>query len=243
MQLHDIQKEILHKLMLSSENRRYRDLRVNDIENDLFNYHLKTLVQKGLVEKSAATYKLTRDGEFLVEEVLALGYLRPAADKFRLYAHAIILDCNHATRVISRQRLRKPFIGDRGIHGTSVKQGETCANALVRHYKYHLNIDLLPEKLILHGITRKIDLIDNQKVFGDRIHYIFVCNEFKGVPDFSLETAKGLEWRNIDEAIKDEEKSATQIKTLIQILKKIQDKSLKPETFLHTEEIQHIKYP
>lgn len=55
----DIQSEILSKL-LTAETLRYSEARPENVESDLYNYHLKFLIQKGLVEKNDNGYSLVK---------------------------------------------------------------------------------------------------------------------------------------------------------------------------------------
>lgn len=59
---HHIQKTIVHKLALA-ETMRFSELQPDDIDNKLFDYHLKKTISSGLVEKSSeGVYRLTAKG-------------------------------------------------------------------------------------------------------------------------------------------------------------------------------------
>lgn len=59
MNLPDIQNHIISKLK-NADTLRYRDLKPETAANDLFNYHLKALVQKDIVTKNSASTRMVR---------------------------------------------------------------------------------------------------------------------------------------------------------------------------------------
>jgi len=62
---HRIQKAIVYKLAFSS-SLRFSELKPDEIENKLFNYHLKIVIRDGLVEKTQdGSYQLTAAGRRL----------------------------------------------------------------------------------------------------------------------------------------------------------------------------------
>lgn len=67
---HHIQRSIVYKLALH-EGLRFSELKAPDLENKLFDYHLKKVVASGYVEKSkTGTYQLTPEGRRLGVHVL-----------------------------------------------------------------------------------------------------------------------------------------------------------------------------
>jgi len=236
MDIPAIQQQILHKAMISPTPQRYRDLRPEQTANDLYNYHLRSLCTQGLLHKATEGYTLTFSGKQFVEEKLPLGTLRPVADTFKVYAHAIIINKHNPRQVLSRQRLREPFYGDRGIHGVSVRRGETTFVAVQRHHQERLDILLNPEHSRLHGIVRKINTLPDGTLFSDMIHYLFICSDYQGDPQFIAPTARGISWRAITKAVKDEQGSPTPLVALATLLQHIAQNTLTPQTFIHDEE-------
>lgn len=71
-----IQNQILDKL-IRNETVRYRDLKPQDIEGNLFMYHLKGLIKEKLVEKCEKGYRLTAQGlEYVRTVSLGTGKVR-----------------------------------------------------------------------------------------------------------------------------------------------------------------------
>lgn len=67
---HHIQRSIVYKLALS-QSLRFSELKPDDLDNKLFDYHLKKVVGSGLVEKnSSGLYGLTPEGRRLGVHVL-----------------------------------------------------------------------------------------------------------------------------------------------------------------------------
>jgi ADP-ribose pyrophosphatase YjhB (NUDIX family) len=74
--LHWIQYHILGELTRAS-TRRYSELRPDDVEGNVFAYHLKDLLQRGLIEKLDRAYQLTPKGlEFAGTLSLSTGRTR-----------------------------------------------------------------------------------------------------------------------------------------------------------------------
>lgn len=65
---HHIQKYIINVLMYR-ETARFRDLRPPKTETNLFSYHLNLLLKSGLINKTAAGYKLSSAGLSYVDRV------------------------------------------------------------------------------------------------------------------------------------------------------------------------------
>src|SRR5688572_886688 len=66
---HPIKLSILERLRVSSDGLRYSSMRPQDIENDLYNYHLRQLVSQGFTEKREQRYDLTAAGIKLLMEL------------------------------------------------------------------------------------------------------------------------------------------------------------------------------
>jgi hypothetical protein len=232
MEIHQLQEKILRRLMKSKQPLRYGEIRIRDIPNDQFNYHLQTLKKKGFIQKDEGKYALSKYGQKVVEEILALGEIRPKADKFRFYVHAIVVS-KDGRHVISRERKRHPFFGDRGIHGISIRHGIGIEQSIIEFYKSNLSIEI---QNIQHcGFARKTRIFED-KIFSDTLHYICVCDKFFNEPNFDKEKSHTLSWRKISSAIQDETNTQTPIKPLIQILKHIEKDTLASDIFLREEE-------
>jgi 8-oxo-dGTP pyrophosphatase MutT (NUDIX family) len=63
----EVKKDILFRLIYS-EGLRYRDLKPDDTDPKLFTYHLKKLIEEGLIEKTGIYYHLTYKGMFFTEK-------------------------------------------------------------------------------------------------------------------------------------------------------------------------------
>jgi hypothetical protein len=67
---HHIQKNIVYNLALT-ESARFSDLKPDDLENKLFDYHLKKVIAEGLVEKTdEGTYALTSKGRRIGKDAI-----------------------------------------------------------------------------------------------------------------------------------------------------------------------------
>jgi hypothetical protein len=228
MEIHYIQEKILKTLMLSKQPLRYGEIRLREVPNDLFNYHLQSLIKKELLIKDDGLYSLSGLGKRFVEEDLALGEKRLKAEKFRIYVHAIIL-ADQKKMIISRKRRRQPFMGDQGIHGISLRPGIAFTESIKNFYQENLNITVTD--FHLYAISRKIRWFKGN-VFSDTLHYIYVCKGYEGTPVFDSSTKQNFTWRKLDAAIQDERNTISPITSIIQILKLLKSGEITEQTFL-----------
>jgi len=66
--MHDIQKDILNKLMLSKKAK-YSELKPTIIEGNLFSYHLQNLTKENFIELKTGKYNLTAKGKQYVDRI------------------------------------------------------------------------------------------------------------------------------------------------------------------------------
>ena len=64
--MHWIQRHILELLMTHS-TMRFSELRAEGVESNLFQYHLRHIIRKGLVEKSGEGYRLAPAGLYYAD--------------------------------------------------------------------------------------------------------------------------------------------------------------------------------
>lgn len=223
MQLHYLQEQILKKLIGTKERALYSELRIQNIENDLFNYHLQKLVKLKLVDKTDDGYSLSLEGKRVTEDINPLGVIRDKADTFKLYSHGIVMNNSNGTlEILNRRRTKQPFFGDKGILGESVKKGQDVKSALSDRLLSQTGIIVDPTDMKLAGVIRKITYDQKGELFSDFIFYIFFCLKFNGELDQSLDN-NNVFWVSIDEAIQNEEHSQHPFPSLVKILKTLKN--------------------
>ena len=165
--LHPTQYDIISSLK-NVEITRFSDLQPNDVDNDSFNYHLKQLIKHGLVDKTIAGYKLSKEG------------IRYVADKhhtsdeftrlFKLNVITIVWNSTQNT-VLVQDRTSHPSFGKIGVMGGTVLKGESIIDGAKR--KFQEETTLLCDNFRHVGTDRRIQMKDNE-IFSDIIFPICV---------------------------------------------------------------------
>lgn len=140
--MHYIQKYILDKL-ICAEFLRNRDMRPQHTESNLYQYHLKRLIDSGYVKKGEQGYSLSTKGlQYADKHSSDLKSQRPQPKLVTI----LILE-NEKGEVLLVERKKQPFIGLYNLPSGKIHEGESLTEAGKRE---------LVEKT---GITDEIDLI------------------------------------------------------------------------------------
>jgi 8-oxo-dGTP diphosphatase len=125
--MHWIQRHILYQLMLT-ECLQYSKLKPDGVEGNLFMYHLRQLMNEGLVEKKEQLYCLSTAGRAYVD-TLSLSNLRPRVQPKIV---TLIALRNDSGQWLLYRRKRQPFIGKVGFPYGKIHLSETIAEAARR---------------------------------------------------------------------------------------------------------------
>ncbi len=138
--MHPLQRHIMHELIRHSE-RRYAELKPEDVEGNHFSYHLRAIRNVGLVEQlESGRYRLTPAGRYLAEG-LSLKTMSPRAQPHIFLLLAIRSDSG--AWLLYRRR-REPLAEMVGFPGGKLHTDDrSLAEAAVRE---------LAEKTGLTGI-------------------------------------------------------------------------------------------
>jgi ADP-ribose pyrophosphatase YjhB (NUDIX family) len=165
-QLDPIQKYILQQLIVLKDAR-FSQLQPKDIENDQYNYHLKFLITKGLIQKLDKTYSLTTEGMKVISNFNVQG---DVANLFKAsVALYVVKDLNtDSPKLLMQKRNRVPFLGDITSVAGKIKWGERAEDAAKR--KLLEETGLVAEfKLI--GVLRKTRTDKIGNVLEDTIYH------------------------------------------------------------------------
>jgi len=175
MNYHPIQKQILVKFLTHLELR-YSEIKLPDVENDLFNYHLQYLVKLGVLIKTDLKYSLSNKG---LAELLMFDSKGNIYQGLRVSVLVYIIDYRSSPRMILAQKhIRQPYLGDfnAGISG-KVRPGELIEAAARRKLFEETGLTGNP-KLI--GVIRKIRHSKDKSFVDDGLFHVCVCTEFSG---------------------------------------------------------------
>lgn len=139
---HVLQKQIIEKLTYAPKLR-FSELKPENIESNLFMYHLKQLIKLGFVEKLENGYTLTPVGLAHVDK-LSLKDL-----KHRVQAKVLtILAIEHEDgKWLMMRRLHQPYIGKIGFPSGKVHYGESLIEAAKRDLEEKADLKDIPLQL------------------------------------------------------------------------------------------------
>lgn len=126
--MHRLQQHILNRL-ISHEVQRYADLKPDEVEGNMFMYHLRQLISAGQVEKRAdGLYELTAQGKRHVDGLSLVTYTTRVQPKIV----TLVVCRNEVGEYLFYRRRRQPMLGMAGFPYGKIHLGETVAGAAVR---------------------------------------------------------------------------------------------------------------
>ncbi len=170
--MHRLQQHILSQL-IHNPVRRYADLKPEDIEGNLFMYHLRQVMAAGwVIKREDGKYELTAEG-LRYAETLSLKTLSP-----RIQPRIVtLLVCRNGNgEILLYRRNRQPLIGMSGFPYGKIHLGETIAEAASRELSEKTG---LTAKLAHRGdgyITTYVD----QEMVSQIMFHLFEGTNIKG---------------------------------------------------------------
>lgn len=162
--MHYIQKYILDKL-ICAEFLRNRDMRPPHTESNLYQYHLRRLIDSGYVKKSEQGYSLSTKGlQYADKHSSDLKSQRPQPKLVTI----LILE-NEKGEVLLVRRKKQPFIGMYNLPSGKIHEGESLIDAGKRELREKTGItdevDLIPSGTVHLTITDGQDVISESYGF------------------------------------------------------------------------------
>ena len=230
MELPLVKQEILTRL-LRSPGLRYRDAMPENVESDLFTYHLKHLIKQGLVEKNGDRYYLTTEGKRLVEIIHPLSPIGDISELFRVHALLVVTRAESGKPLILNQkRKRHPNYNDVGIVGGALKPGELVDDAYTRILERETGLTATFRTI---GIIRKIRSINGGELFSDIFYFVGHTDSCDGELVAANEFGENC-WVPFESAIINEFSSIQGGKSIAEVLSRLQIGTDFP--FFHYEE-------
>jgi len=168
----DIQRDILHRCRFLPTGAKYSELKIEKIENDLFNYHLQHLVKKGFLEKSSGLYLLTSLGKSYITNVDEEDLENPAIFKVSVYMCVIINN-----KVLLYRRKKHPQYDYTGLPGGKIKFGEKILKTAERELYEETG---LKAKFNNVGVVRQIRKDKQRQVIEDGTFYVCFTDKTSG---------------------------------------------------------------
>lgn len=173
--IHSIQLNILQTLLFQP-NARFADLNNTGVTNDHFSFHLKHLITKSLIEKTADGYKLTPKGMEIAGRIDTDNSEIVVQPKLGV-AVCLIKDEQGIKYVLLNKRLKNQAIGQLGLHTEKVKLGEKLVDTLTRCIQREIGDIKYEEKFM--GISHAL-IYDGEDLSLDVVLHCFKVNYHSG---------------------------------------------------------------
>lgn len=213
-----IKRAILTKL-LKSEKLRYGDIKSPEMDNDLFNYHLQSLVKAGLVEKVDKEYWLSSLGRYEVAEQNPLSLQGEVVDRFKINVLTLVLRKeNGELQILLQKRKKHPFYNTVAIMGGVIHKGETLAEAASARLAMKTG---LTGEFSLCGMWRNINLDKTGVlVLEDILFHICCTDHAEGELLATTEHGENF-WASLSEAIEVHRQHPGAFHHLVPLLEKL----------------------
>ena len=214
-----IQRDIIARLK-NAEILRYAQLKPSpDIANDLYNYHLKQLIEHGLVEKIEAGYRLSPDGRRHVADV---HHTSDQADRlFKFNALLVVTRRVEGTlHILNQRRTSQPSYGIVGLPGGTILKSEPLLDGARRKLTQETGLSGSFRYL---GTERRI-LYEGARLFSDVLFPFCLCEDTTGEP-IPTEFGENF-WSPIDEAIANDSRAHDHIDYIPKVLEAIRNDTL-----------------
>ncbi|MDQ6985066.1 MAG: NUDIX domain-containing protein [Candidatus Dojkabacteria bacterium] len=215
--MHYIQIAILNKL-LYKDNATYTNLRpFDDLENNLFNFHLKKLISLGYVKKEDKSYALTNKGKESASIIDNDSKKIQRQGKI-LVAFCCVRENDGRKQVLLYKRLKHPFYNNQGFPSGKVKFGETINESVIRELKEETNLVITKKAelfLIKHVVVKNL----SGEIIDDKYFYNFKIENPKG--DLQSNEEGEFKWvdvQKIDDFVKKPFDSLEEFKMTYELL-------------------------
>ncbi len=172
--LHPVQARILRALLFKP-NAKFSELNLSNLFNDHFTFHIKKLVEDGMVEKIGAKYTLSTKGKEFANRMDTDTAMMERQAKLTVCVVGV-RELNGQTQILIQQRLKQPYYGYHGYVSGKMRWGEKIEEAAEREFLEETGLE---GKLTLKGIEHKMDIRDGE-VLEDKYFYIFKAEKPKG---------------------------------------------------------------
>lgn len=185
--------------LLKSEKLRYGDIKSSEMDNDLFNYHLQSLVKKGLVEKVEKEYSLSSLGRYEVAEQNPLDLKGHSVDRFKINVLTLVLRKENGVKQILLQRRKKhPFYNTVAVMGGVINKGELLTEAASARLQMKTG---LTGQFTLCGMWRNINLDKSGvMVLEDILFHICCTDQYEGELLSTTDHGENF-WADLEEAV------------------------------------------
>jgi len=176
-QLHEIQLQILKRLLFANELRYAQVKPDQGMENNQFDFHLDQLIDGGYVAKKDKSYKLTNFGKEYANRMDTEEVVVAKQSKISAWI-CCTREGNKQKQFLIYTRLKQPFYGCQGFMSGKVRYGEKVVDAARRELKEETGLGGEPQIVsVKHFLV--YDKTTNELV-EDKIMVLCVVKNPKG---------------------------------------------------------------
>ena len=183
--LNPTQLKILSALLFRPKAR-FKDLNIESLGTDVFSYHIRTLVDSGLIQKDLSLYYLTPKGK------LVAGGIDTSTQTLEKQPKIGVLlipykKVGGQKKYLVQKRLKEPFFGYHGFIAGKIRIGETVDQTAKRELMEEAGISGTPEhSFVLHELVyNKI----TRELLDDKFLHVVIITNLKG--DLLEQTKEG----------------------------------------------------
>jgi len=193
MALPPIQDDIISRLK-NADSLRYSELHPADVPNDLYNYHLKQLLAKDIIQKNELGYTLSEQG---MQHVADVHHTSDQAHRlFKINVITIVSRIiNGELMILSQVRTSNPSYGKVGVMGGTIVKGESTTDGASRKLQQETGVNA---HFRIVGSERRM-LYKQGTLFSDVLFPIAYTSASEGEP-IDTEFGHNL-WLPVDTAI------------------------------------------
>jgi 8-oxo-dGTP pyrophosphatase MutT (NUDIX family) len=197
LEIHEVQALILRALLFKQEAK-FSELNKNKLSNDHFNFHVKKLVDDGVIEKTANDlYTLTTIGKEVANRLDTEKVIFERQAKIGALV-VCIKEENRKKLYLIQQRLKQPSFGFHGFMTGKVSWGETLLETASRELMEETG---LTADLTLKGIKHKMDYSVEGDLLEDKFFFVFRGDNTKGELVEQFEGGRNM-WLTREEILK-----------------------------------------
>lgn len=188
--IHPIQINIL-KVLLFNPEARFTDINALGITSDHFNFHVKRLLDLGLVDKKEdGLYRLTNNGKEYANRFDVDGDQIKVEKQGKI---TVIVACERGAgkskEYLIQQRLKEPFYGYHGFMTGKVKWGETVEETAKRELEEETGLEA---DLVLVRVKHRMDYNEDKTLLEDKFFFEFQGKNIKGSLKESITGGKNM---------------------------------------------------
>lgn len=195
IEIHPTQAEILRTLLLRPKAKFSVLQKETELSSDHFTFHVKRLLEVGLLEKSEKDYSLTSIGKEFANRMDTDTTQIERQAKIGINIGCVRVNKNGQHEYLIQQRLKNPYYGYYGFVGGKIRWGETIFEAAARELKEETGLE---GEFKLVGVKHKMDYEKGNQMLEDKFFFVVSAFNLTGELKTQFEGGKN-QWMKKEE--------------------------------------------